>query len=236
MRSFVLALVVMFIGVTVESSAQSAIGTVVTLSGFVLDQHTLEPVEANYSVMDADGKKIGQSRKANKNDGYLVTGLQPGKMYTIRVEDPRYFKQEFHVSLPAMDKYAEMSRDFVVRKMEAGRKLMLVPPPFDLKKTGIKVGTEDDLAETAKILIMNPGVKVEITCYPDEALPASRAEAVSKERGDALKAFLEKQGINGSRITVFSAKTTDPLNPPPLRKGAKGKRYLGSVYLKITAI
>ena len=221
---------------TTTMKGQGAIGTVVTLSGFILDQQTLEAVEANYSLIDEAGKKIGQSHKASVADGYLVTGLQPGKSYTVRVEDPRYFKQEFKFTVPMTEKYAEISRDFVVRKMQAGRRIMLMPPPFDLHKTAIKVGTEEDLRETAKLLSMNPGVKIEIVCYPDDAMPAPKAEQISTERGNALKAFLESQGINGSRITVFAVKTTDPLNPPPLRKGAKGKRYLGPVYLKVTSI
>ena len=216
--------------------AQSAIGTVVTLTGYMLDQQTLEPVDANYSVLDPTGKKMGRSRKANARDGYLATGLQPGKTYTIRVEDPRYFKQEYKLMLPATDEYKEVSHDIVVRKMAAGRKLLLSPTPFDLKKTSIKVGTEEDLRETAQILAMNPGVKIEIVCYPDEELPASRAQTISSERGTALKGFLENQGINGSRISVRTVKTTDPLNPPPLKKGAKGKRYIGPVYLKITSV
>lgn len=220
----------------VTSVAQSAIGTVVTLSGYVLDQNTLLPVEANYGVYDASGKKMGQSRRANPNDGYLVTGLQPGETYMIRLEDPRYFKEEFTVALPKTGKYAEVSRDFIVRKLAAGKKLMISPSPFDLKKTDVKDGTEEDLRSFARVLIINPSVKIEIVCYADEELPANRARTISEQRGNALKEFLQKAGVSADRITVRSASTTDPLNPPPLRKGAKGKRYIGPVYVYITAV
>ena len=216
--------------------SQSAIGTVVTLTGYMLDQATLEPVESNYSVMDETGKKIGRSRKASATDGYLVTGLQPGKTYTIRVEDPRYFKQEYKLVLPSTNKYAEVSHDVVVQKMAAGKKLMVSPSPFDLKKTELKVGVEEDLREMAKILMMNPGVKIELICYPDEQLPANRSAEFSGARGESLKSFLEQQGVNGTRISVKRANSTDPLNPPPLRKGAKGKRYIGPVYMVITSV
>jgi outer membrane protein OmpA-like peptidoglycan-associated protein len=235
MKTIFLFILVAFFVTTTQGTGQT-LGTVVTVTGFMLDHHTLEPVEANYSVLDGSGNKIGQSRKASAKDGYLVTGLKPGATYTIRIEDPRYFKQEFRIGLPQSEKYAEVSRDFVVRKMEAGKKLMLMPPPFNLHKTSIKTGTEEDLQEIARILQINPGVKIEIVCYPDEALPAAKAEQVSAERGGSLKAFLETQGISGSRVTVHAAKTIDPLNPPPLKKGAKGKRYIGSVYLKITGV
>ena len=226
-----------FVASTLSASAQSAIGTVVTLSGFVLDHSTLLPVEANYAVYDATGRnKIGQSRRANHNDGYLVTGLKPGETYVIRVEDPRYFKEEFTVALPQTAKYAEVSRDFLVRKLAAGKKLMLSPSPFDLKKTEIKDGTEEDLRAFAHVLIINPSVKIEIVCYPDEELPANRAKTISESRASSLKEFLEKAGVSADRVKIRSASTTDPLNPPPLRKGAKGKRYIGPVYVYITAV
>jgi outer membrane protein OmpA-like peptidoglycan-associated protein len=216
--------------------AQSAIGTVATLTGFVLEASSLIPVESNYSVYDENGKKMGQSRRASAGDGFLVTGLQPGASYTIRVEDPRYFKQEFSVSIPRTNKYAEISKDLIVRKLEAGRKILVNPSPFDLRKTDIREGVEDDLRDLAKTLTMNPSVKLEIICYPDEDLSASKAASISEERGKALKAFLENVGISPTRMAVKSVQTTDPINPPPLRKGAKGKRYTGSVYLNITGV
>ena len=238
MKSIMLAGLVLAASIftTQQLSAQSAIGTVATLTGYVLDAATLMPVESNYAVYDDAGEKIGQSRRASAGDGFLVTGLQPGSTYMIRVEDPRYFKQEFVVSIPKSNKYAEISKDLIVRKLEAGRKILVSPSPFDLRKTDIKEGAEDDLRDLAKTLSMNPSVKLEVVCYPDEELSASKAASISEERGKTLKAFLEKAGVNGSRITVRTVQTTDPINPPPLKKGAKGKRYTGSVYLQVAGV
>lgn len=230
------ALIAVMAGATLRVQAQSAIGTVATLTGFVLDATTLLPVESNYAVYDETGKKIGQSRRASATDGFLVTGLQPGSSYTLRVEDPRYFKQEFTVAVPKSNKYAEISKDLIVRKLESGRKILVSPSPFDLRKTDIREGMEEDLRDLAKTLSMNPSVKLEIICYPDEDLTASKAASISEERGKALKAFLENAGVNASRITVKTVQTTDPINPPPLKKGAKGKRYTGSVYLQVSGV
>ena len=216
--------------------AQSAIGTVTTLSGMVLDQATLLPVEANYGVYDAQGKKIGQSRIASASDGYLVTGLKPGERYVIRVEDPRYLKQEHGITMPPSGTYTEVSKDITVRKLAAGSTFAMTPAPFDLKKTDVKSGTEDDLRMLAAMLVMNPSVRIQVLCYPDEDLPAKRAEEVSLQRASALKGFLQKEGVSAERISVKAAQSTDPLNPPPVRKGAKGKRYIGSVYITMTDV
>jgi len=228
-------LVILFTS-TLSLSAQSAIGTVVTLTGYILNGNNLLPVEAHYALYDATGKKVGQSHTANAHDGYLVTGLRSGEQYLIKVEDPRYLKQEFKIEVPKTSKYAEISKDFVVRPMEVGRKMAMQPVPFDLKKTALKVGTEQDMDEVARMLILNPSVNVDVLCYPDENGNADAIQQVSAARGASLKAFLIKAGVIAQRVSVRNAASTDPINPPPLRKGAKGKRYVGPAYLVITKV
>jgi len=217
------------------ANAQSAIGTVVTLTGYILNGNTLAPVESNYSLYDVNGKKIGQSSRSNAIDGYLQTGLKPGESYTIKIEDPRYFKQEFKVEIPKTSKYVEISKDFIVRPLESGRMITMAPGPFDVKKTDLKVGVESDINDMARMLIMNPSVNVDVLCYPDEEAEGTSSR-VSTDRGNALKAAFVRAGVSAERINVRVAPSTDPINPPPLRKGAKGKRYVGPVYLVITKV
>jgi outer membrane protein OmpA-like peptidoglycan-associated protein len=234
MKSFVLVITVIA-SVTI-SFAQSAIGTVVTISGYILNANTLTAVEANYGIYEVGGRKVGQSNKSNERDGYLVTGLKPGEQYTLRVEDPRYFKQEYRIDVPKAGKYLELSKDIVVRPLETGRTINVSPVPFDLKKTSIKQASEGEVEQLAQMLVMNPGVNIEIICYPDEEGTTEANQKVSMDRAQSLRAALVKAGVNSNRVTLKSAETTDPLNPPPLRKGAKGKRYVGPVYLTITKV
>ena len=238
MKPYLIKISVLCLCIAVGASniyAQSAIGTVVTLSGYILNGNTLAAVESNYSLYDVNGKKIGQSSRSNAIDGYLQTGLKPGESYTIKIEDPRYFKQEFKVDVPKTSKYVEISKDFIVRPLESGRSITLQPGPFDVKKTTVKVGIENDINDMARMLIMNPSVSVDVLCYPDEDGEGASSR-VSMERGSALKAAFVRAGVSGERINVRSATTVDPINPPPLRKGAKGKRYVGPVYLVITKV
>ncbi len=143
-----LACAALVLAMPMRVHAQGAIGTVVTLTGYFVNASSLTPVEANYAVYDSQGKKVGQSFRSSATDGYLQTGLKAGQTYTIRVEDPRYFRQEFAIDIPATSKYLELSKDFVVRPMEAGRKIKVTPVPFDVKKSTLKAGAEDDLART----------------------------------------------------------------------------------------
>lgn len=229
------ALGALTLGMSVASMAQTTMNTVVSVTGQMLNANTLQPVEASYGVFDANGKKIGQTLRSNAVDGYFITGLKPGEDYLIRIEDPRYFKQEYRLQMPKTTKYAELSKDFTVKPLEAGRSIPVMPVPFDVKKTTLKVGSDEILDDVAKLLIMNPSVKVELRCYADEA-GADGVQRLSTERGNAIKAYFVKAGVSENRLTVTPVSTTDPINPPPLRKGAKGKRYVGPVYVVVTSV
>ncbi len=230
-----LALVAM-VGSATVSRAQSAIGTVVTLTGYFLNAQTLTPVEANYVVLDDQGKKIGSAFKSSVADGYLQTGLKPGATYIIRVEDPRYFRQEYKVEIPSTGKYMEISKDFVVRAMVAGRTVAINPAPFELRKSALRPGAEDDLDEVTKILVMNPSANIEIVCYPDAEASAADIQKLSAARAESLKRFFVAKGVSASRISLRAVSTLDPIDPPPIRKAAKGKRYIGPSYLVITKV
>lgn len=230
----IIAVLGLAVAMSTGAFAQSAIGTVVTLSGYILNGNTLAPVESNYSLYDVNNKKVGQSNRSNAIDGYLVTGLHPGESYTIKIEDPRYFKQEFKVEIPKTSKYVEISKDFIARPLESGRSIAIQPVPFDVKKSTVKVGMESDINDMARMLIMNPSVNVEVVCYPDDE--ASGASTMSLTRGNNLKAALVKAGVSSDRVSVRAAPSVDPINPPPLRKSAKGKRYVGPVYLVVTKV
>jgi len=231
-----LACAALVLAMPMRVHAQGAIGTVVTLTGYFVNASSLTPVEANYAVYDSQGKKVGQSFRSSATDGYLQTGLKAGQTYTIRVEDPRYFRQEFAIDIPATSKYLELSKDFVVRTMEAGRKIKVAPVPFDVKKSTLKAGAEDDLADLTRVLSMNPGANIEIVCYPDTEGAADAAQKLSQARAEALKAHFVAKGVSAARISIKAVTTVDPIDPPPIRPTAKGKRYVGPVYLVITKV
>jgi len=49
-----------------------------------------------------------------------------------------------------------------------------------------------------------------------------------------LKDYFVKNGITEKRISLKPSDTVDNINPPPIRKAAKGKRYIGSTYFVVT--
>ena len=120
--------------------------------------------------------------------------------------------------------------------MVKGAKILLEVPPFELKKSKLRVGAEDYLADIKKMLVLNPGVSVEIQTYPDAEGDPAVNEAFTMERAQAIKKYLIDNGVREQKLTVKASGQTDSVNPPPRYKTAKGKRYIGPIYIMITKV
>jgi outer membrane protein OmpA-like peptidoglycan-associated protein len=209
---------------------------VMSVTGTVIDQTTRNPVSILVSFYDRNNKKIGSSKSNSATGYYLVTGLKQGETYKVQLESSEFFKDEYEITLPVSKKYADVSRDFTVKPLVKGAKILLEVPPFELKKSKLRVGAEDYLADIKKMLVLNPGVSVEIQTYPDAEGDPAVNEAFTMERAQAIKKYLIDNGVREQKLTVKASGQTDSVNPPPRYKTAKGKRYIGPIYIMITKV
>lgn len=209
---------------------------VMSVTGTVIDQTTRNPVSILVSFYDRNNKKIGSSKSNSATGYYLVTGLKQGETYKVQLESSDFFKDEYEITLPVSKKYADVSRDFTVKPLVKGVKILLEVPPFELKKSKLRVGAEDYLADIKKMLILNPGVSVEIQTFPDAEGDPAVNEAFTMERAQAIKKYLIDNGVREQKLVVKASGQTDSVNPPPKYKTAKGKRYIGPIYIVITKV
>ena len=234
-KYFILSIIVL-LAFGNEANSQGFIKTVVSLTGNVFNQVTKQPETTALLVMK-DGKRVTATRsRASENGYYYLTGLKAGESYDIRLEKKGFMDQIVSVEVPNTDKYAEISKDFLIMPKESGVKIPISVPPFEYNKSKLRVGSEiflDDLQETLKL---NPEVKIQIVSYPDNNKDKGENQELTKERAESLKNYFVSKGIEASRITTNPNQSTDPDNPPPTEKAAKGKRYIGPSYLKIVSI
>ena len=220
-------------GLCIISSSLCAQEAIMSVTGTVIDQTNRNFTSVMVSFYDENNKKAGSSKSNSTTGYYFVTGLKQGKKYKIQLESPDYFKDEMEISLPKTNKYAEISRDFTVKPLAKGTKILLDVPPFELKKSKLRVGAEDYLADIQKMMMLNPGVSIEIQSYPDMASEPESMQKFTDERANAIKAFLVEKGVKDTRIFPKGSNAIDSVNPPPMHKTAKGKRYIGTTYIVI---
>ncbi|MBX7124069.1 MAG: PorP/SprF family type IX secretion system membrane protein [Cyclobacteriaceae bacterium] len=83
---------------------------------------------------------------------------------------------------------------------------------FDFNSTDLDDETEKFLDELAAQMTHNPGWKLRITGHTDNVGSASFNERLSLRRAHAVREFLTRRGIDGSRIQTEGMGMTKPLN------------------------
>jgi outer membrane protein OmpA-like peptidoglycan-associated protein len=220
-----------------SSSNSQFIQTIVSLTGFVTDEVTHKPINITMEAYDEDGKRVHKGKtNAIQNGYYYITGLKPGKKYTVQFEDFDYFVTKYEIEIPNSDKYAELSKDFIVKPKRAGMKFFVHVPPFELNKSKVRIGADLFLNDEIKLMKFNKTIKFEISCFPDNDIDKTKNARLTEDRVNSLKQFFVNSGIDAKRIAARGFDSTDPDRPPPMKSGPKGKRYIGSTYLVVVAV
>lgn len=221
-----------FTALQVQAQDNSALEAVVSVTGYVYDGETREPVNGVKVTFTKRGSNPNIAT-SNKGGYYLVTSLEPGETYVVRIEKPGYFQDEFEYSVPNTNRYQEVSRDVLMQPLRKGATIPVYVNPFELNKSKLKVGASEFLDEVAHMLRLNPNVRIEIACYPDSDANEAANMKMTNERCNAIRSYLTAKGVDTKRLSISAHGKTDPRNPAPIRKSPKGKRYVGSVYMTV---
>lgn len=231
-KLFIFTLVVFVLSIAFFFNSSAQMNTVVSITGSVFNSVTKDPIRVSYKLLDKEKKVIRRGKtNAAQNGYYFITGLEPGNQYTILFEgEENYFKAEFPVEIPNTNKYEEFSKDYLISPKSKGMELPQQVPVFELNKSKLRGGADMFLENIVQTLIDNPTLKFTIVSFPDNNQSESSNESLTQARCQALQDFFANKNISKDRIQIKAYKTTDPKNPPPTEKRAKGKRYIGSVY------
>jgi len=220
-----------------EAAFSQLVNPVVSITGSVMDAVTKQPVTAIMIVTNEEGKRINATRSNGSDNGYYyLTSLKPGHKYTITVNSKYYLKETYEFEISDAYKYTELSRDFLIMPLDKGVEVPLSFAPFELNKSKLRYGADYVLENIKSTMQNNPNVKFEIVCYPDSENDKTENAQITSERAESIKNYLVANGIDVARINTKGNKNVDPNNPPPKKKKAKGKRYIGTTYLKIIEI
>jgi len=218
-----------------NSYSEAQLKTVVSVTGSVFNANTKDPIRIGYQLQDAAGKVIRKGKtNASQNGYYFITGLKPGESYKLIFEgDENYFTSQFPIDVPNTDKYQEFSKDYLIVPKYAGVEIAQRVPVFEPNKTKLRGGADYFLEDFMKTLSENPNIKIKIVAYADNDGDDVINDALTKARCKALNDYFVGKGVTQDRIQLEPKNTTDPKNPPPKEKRAKGKRYIGSIYYVI---
>ena len=213
------------------------VSSVVSLTGNVINEITRLPETVAITVFDESGEKVTSTRSiANENGYYYLTGLKTGQNYTVRLKKKDFLEEMWKFTVAKDGKYVELSHDFMVKPKEINSLIPVAVPPFEFNKSKLRYGAEFLLEDLKNTLVLNDNVTFQIVCYPDDNKDQAENQRITDERAKSLMVYFTSNGIPATRVTAIGSKTPDTKNPPPTGKLAKGKRYIGPSYIKLTGV
>ena len=193
------------------------------LSGKVLEQQNQQSVKAEVNLYrPGENKPFASTLSDSITGNYTLTADYHGP-FMIEVSAKGYFYIFEVLNFPKGEKV--LAKNFDLKKMNAGEKIVLKNILFNTGKATLKPGSFPTLDKLAELLKKNPDIKVEVSGHTDNVGSASYNKKLSKQRALAVKNYLVSKGIEQQRIVAVGYGFEQPVAGNTTPEGrAKNRR------------
>ncbi len=186
---------------------------VVMLLGRTLNAKTKNPVSADILFEDlVTDKEVGEAISDPKTGSYRIT-LPNGKNYGIRAVAKGFLSVNENLELMSITKYTEIEKDLFLVPIEVGETMQLNNVFFEQGKPILKSQSFPELDRLVQIMQENASIKIELGGHTDNVGNKDALMKLSQDRVLAVKAYLEKKGINKDRVAGKGYGSTQPIAP-----------------------
>lgn len=198
------------------------------LSGRVVDNAGNPIDDAQVTVVDLNNNQVVATDKTD--DGmYNVKVNAPGR-YSVSADAPGYL---FGSALYEVDKDGRIlksSGDIKLSPSTNGRVRLLVF--FDFDKATLQPASYPELNRAVALMKANPIMRVEIAGFTDAQGTDSYNKDLSQRRANAVREYLVRQGVEGSRLTAVGYGEENPVASNDTEEGRAENRRVEFVVIK----
>jgi outer membrane protein OmpA-like peptidoglycan-associated protein len=165
--------------------------------GMVRDAVTKRPIAATVQVLDEFGRRMGEQRSSDSDGAFTLT-FPSSEQVILQVDEPGFaFYSE------VLDSSTDLSNSVVVElnRLEVGTVLVLRDVRFERSSAELNANFQPDLEQLARTL-KTSDVRIRISGHTDGEGSASRNQALSEARAEAVRLYLLALGIGKDRMEV----------------------------------
>jgi len=194
------------------------------LKGTVKDAITLEPLEADIELVDNDESKVIANFKSNSKTGKYLVSLPAGKNYGFAVKAKDYLFHSENFDIPKVSGYSEVIKDFLLKKVAVGSKIVLNNIFFDFDESTLRDESTSELERLVKLLNDVPTLKIEISGHTDNKGSDVYNQKLSERRAKSVVDYLIEKGIEKGRLTYKGAGESEPVATNDTEEGRQKNR------------
>lgn len=194
---------------------------VVSVEGDVRDEKG-NALKANIEIINnATGEVIAKTT-ADKLGKYL-SKLKGGKNYGIVVSADGYLFQSLNLDIPP-DKDKMKLPTIVLKKIQAGKNIVLNNIFFDFDKASLRPDSKPELERVSKVLQDNPSMKIEISGHTDNKGSATYNLKLSESRAKSVVDFLISTSVAKNRLSYKGYGFVKPIASNDTEEGRQQNR------------
>ncbi|MFY0651542.1 MAG: OmpA family protein [Cyclobacteriaceae bacterium] len=186
--------------------------TLVKVTGTIVDAETKEPVQGKlfYEKLPYyDDMGIGTSRQDN---GVYQLFMVKSTSYNLKVSAEGYEEVQEEIVVTIEADSLVMSKDFELKPNADNDKISLHNLIFARGRAVISKSSYQELDEFAQWLHHHKDVKFRLDGHTDFQGNADANMRLSQDRVDAVRAYLMKKGVKGSRVKTKAFGGSEPLS------------------------
>ena len=198
--------------------------SMIAIKGIITDAANNQPLQASIEITDNKlNTTVVNSQSDGKTGKYLVTVLS-GKNYGITVKSDGYMFSSDNINIPFTTQYVEANKDFALKKIEAGTKIVLNNIFFDFGKASLRKESTPELDRVYKLLVDVPKLKIEISGHTDNKGNVEINQKLSESRAKSVVDYLISKGISADRLVFKGYGFTQPVAPNDTEKNRQLNR------------
>ena len=194
-------------------------------AGKIFDSKTKKPLGARFELLDLEtGETVIEAYSDNSTGEFLIT-LPTGKNYALNSSKNGYMFFSENFSLIDYQSDKPFFQNVPLNPILAGEKIVLKNIFFETAKYDLKNESIVELDKLAAFLTKNENLVIEIGGHTDNAGNAQLNLALSKNRANAVKEYLTKNGIVSTRLQTKGYGANEPIADNSTGEGkAKNRR------------
>jgi outer membrane protein OmpA-like peptidoglycan-associated protein/tetratricopeptide (TPR) repeat protein len=180
--------------------------------GFVYDETTKKPLEAEVELIDlATGTTVVKTISDVSTGNFLIC-LPTNHDYLLNVSHPDYLFYSDHIALKGIhDKTNPYIKDIPLKTFKIGETVVLKNVFFDTDKFILKEESKIELDRLVDLLKKNSRIKIEIGGHTDNQGSKEHNITLSQNRSNAVMQYLVNHGIDKTRLTCKGYGMSTPI-------------------------